>query len=158
MTVEEIKDKYSMRDILNRLNIPVKKGFCNCPLHAGDHTASFKVYDKSFYCFGCGAGGDVITFIKLYNNMSFKDACEWISGEELSTKGRKALAAATIQRKYLADRRERLKKQLSEIHLADYWNTYQTAEPFSDKWSEAFNKWQLGVYHQEKMMKELGYD
>jgi DNA primase len=156
MTVEEIKDKFSMLDILNRLNIPVKKGFCNCPLHAKDHTASFKVYDKSFYCFGCGAGGDVITFIKLYNNMSFKDACEWISGEELSSKGRIAQEAARLKRKYAAERRVRLKKQLSELQLAKYWGIYQTAEPFSDEWCNAYNEWQKGVYHQEEMIKELG--
>lgn len=156
MTVEEIKDKYSMMDILNRLNITVKKGFCNCPLHLGDRTASFRVYDNSFYCFGCGKGGDVITFAKLYNRMTFKDACEWISGEELSAKGRIALEAARLKRKYAAERRVRLKKQLSELQLAKHWHTYQTAEPFSDEWCDAYNKWQKGVYEQEELMKELG--
>jgi DNA primase len=156
MTVEEIKDKYSMMDILNRLNITVKRGFCNCPLHKGDHTASLKVYDKSFYCFGCGNGGDIITFVKLYNNMSFKDACKWISGEELTTKGRIALEAARLKRKYVAERCVRLKKQLSELQLAKYWHIYLEAEPFSNEWCEAYNKWQKGTYEQEECMKELG--
>lgn len=38
------------------------QGFCRCPFHQED-TPSLKVYpgDRGFYCFGCGAGGDVIT-------------------------------------------------------------------------------------------------
>ena len=156
MTVEEIKDQYSMMDILGRLNIPVKRGFCNCPLHKGDRTASFKVYDKSFYCFGCGKGGDIITFARLYNNMSFKDACEWISREELSKQGKYALAVSRLKKKYAEDKCKRLKKQLSELQLAKHWHIFQTAEPFSDEWCEAFNKWQKGVYEQEEMIKELG--
>ena len=156
MTVDEIKDKYSMMDILNRLNIPVKKGFCNCPLHKGDRTASFRVYDKSFYCFGCGKGGDVITFAELYNHLRFKEACEWLCGEEISTKGKIALEAARLKRKYAAERHKRIKKQLTELQLAKYWEIYQTAEPFSNEWCDAYNKWQKGVYDQEEMIKELG--
>lgn len=156
MTVEAIKDKYSMMDILNRLNIPVKKGFCKCPLHQNDNTASFKVYAKSFFCFGCGKGGDIITFAQMYHNMRFKEACEWISGEELSIRGRRAIAAAEMKRKFLAEKQAKLRKQLSKIRLADHWHTYQTAEPFSDEWCEAYEKWQKGVYEQEEIMKELG--
>lgn len=156
MTKDEIKERFTMMDILNRLNIRVNKGFCNCPLHDGDHTASFKVYDKSFYCFGCGKGGDIITFAQLYNNMSFKDACEWISGEELSTLGKYQLEAEERKRRYAAERRKQIKKRLSELQLAQYWHTYQTAEPFSDEWCEAFKHWQKGVYEQEYLMKELG--
>ncbi len=38
---------------------------CNCPFHS-EKTPSFTVFPdtQSFYCFGCGAGGDVITFIR----------------------------------------------------------------------------------------------
>lgn len=36
------------------------RGMCHCPFH-NDHTPSMKV-DETFYCFGCGAVGDVITF------------------------------------------------------------------------------------------------
>ena len=41
----------------------ISKGLC--PFH-GEKTASFTVYPdtQSYYCFGCGSGGDVITFIK----------------------------------------------------------------------------------------------
>ena len=48
-----------------------------CPFHS-EKTPSFCVYtkDNSFYCFGCGAGGDAITFLKRIENMDFEDAVE----------------------------------------------------------------------------------
>ena len=48
-----------------------------CPFHS-ERTPSFVVYpgDNSFYCFGCGAGGDAITFLKKAENMNFEDAVE----------------------------------------------------------------------------------
>jgi len=50
-----------------------------CPFHP-EKTPSFKVCreKQSFYCFGCGKGGDVITFIMLYHNLSFKDALDYL--------------------------------------------------------------------------------
>ncbi|MGN1480378.1 CHC2 zinc finger domain-containing protein, partial [Porcipelethomonas sp.] len=46
-----------------------------CPFHA-EKTPSFHVYTdtQSFYCFGCGAGGDVITFTKRIENLEYIEA------------------------------------------------------------------------------------
>ncbi|MCM1228103.1 MAG: DNA primase [Clostridium sp.] len=46
-----------------------------CPFHS-EKTPSFHVYTdtQSFYCFGCGAGGDVITFIKQIENLDYIEA------------------------------------------------------------------------------------
>ena len=46
-----------------------------CPFHA-EKTPSFHVYTdtQSFYCFGCGAGGDVITFAKRIENLEYIEA------------------------------------------------------------------------------------
>ena len=159
MTVEEIKDKYSMRDILSRLNVPIKRGFCNCPFHAGDNTASLKVYSNSFYCFGCGKGGDIIHFVQLYNNLTFKEACEWISGENLTSKSAYSRAVAETKRRAITARKEALKKRLHDLRLAEYWQIYLQSEPFSDEWCEAYNAWQKGVYEQGEILKEVwGYD
>lgn len=51
-----------------------------CPFHS-EKTPSFCVYtkDNSFYCFGCGAGGDAITFLKRIENMDFEDAVETLA-------------------------------------------------------------------------------
>jgi DNA primase len=45
-----------------------------CPFH-GEKTPSFHVYDKGFFkCYGCGAGGDVIRFVELFDKVPFPDA------------------------------------------------------------------------------------
>ena len=51
-----------------------------CPFHS-EKTPSFVVYPEtqSFYCFGCGAGGDVITFIKKINNVDYVEAVKTLA-------------------------------------------------------------------------------
>lgn len=55
---------------------PNRQGFLSCPFHS-EKTASCKIYPKSnsFYCFGCGAGGDVIDFVRLLYGLDFRQAC-----------------------------------------------------------------------------------
>ena len=52
-----------------------------CPFH-NEKTPSFVVYPEtqSFYCFGCGAGGDVITFIKKINTVDYIEAVKFLAG------------------------------------------------------------------------------
>lgn len=51
-----------------------------CPFH-GEKTPSFTVYSEnnSFYCFGCGAGGDVITFVRRIENLDYIDAVKFLA-------------------------------------------------------------------------------
>jgi DNA primase len=51
-----------------------------CPFHE-ERTPSFSVnpQDKLFYCFGCGHGGDVITFVKDTEQLDFAGAVEWLA-------------------------------------------------------------------------------
>ena len=51
-----------------------------CPFHS-EKTPSFTVYpqDGSFYCFGCGAGGDAISFIRKRENLDYPDAVEFLA-------------------------------------------------------------------------------
>ncbi len=62
---------------------------CNCPFHS-EKTPSCTVFPdtQSFYCFGCGAGGDVITFTMKMENLSYIEAVRLLaqrSGMELPT-------------------------------------------------------------------------
>ncbi len=56
----------------------ISKGLC--PFH-GEKTPSFTVYPdtQSYYCFGCGSGGDVITFIKNIENLDYIDAVRFLA-------------------------------------------------------------------------------
>ena len=66
---QEIKQQVGMRQAADFYGYPVdRQGRCLCPFH-NDKKPSMKIYpnDKGYYCFSCGAGGDVITFVsRLY--------------------------------------------------------------------------------------------
>lgn len=51
-----------------------------CPFH-GEKTPSFNIYTEngSFYCFGCGVGGDVISFIMKIENLDYVDAVKYLA-------------------------------------------------------------------------------
>ena len=73
--LEELKQRCDIEQIISAY-VPLKrtgrtyKGLC--PFHS-EKTPSFVVYpeSQSFYCFGCGAGGDVITFIRRQENLEY---------------------------------------------------------------------------------------
>ncbi len=51
-----------------------------CPFHE-ERTPSFSVnaQDKLFYCFGCGKGGDLVSFVRETENVDFSGAIEWLA-------------------------------------------------------------------------------
>ncbi len=60
-----------------------------CPFH-NEKTPSFVVYPdtQSFYCFGCGAAGDVINFVRKYNNLGMsKLSSSWRAAPECPARG-----------------------------------------------------------------------
>lgn len=85
-TIELLKSKIDIVDVIGR-SISLKKKGANyqglCPFH-GEKTPSFVVSkDKQiFTCFGCGASGDAIEFVKRYYNLDFSETIEKIAKEE----------------------------------------------------------------------------
>ena len=76
MTKEELKNTYSMKDVIGKYGLFLNRaGFVSCPFHYGDHTASLKIYKDSFYCFGCGASGDIFDFVMRMERCDFKKMC-----------------------------------------------------------------------------------
>jgi DNA primase len=51
-----------------------------CPFHE-ERTPSFSVNapDKLYYCFGCGKGGDLISFVRETESLDFAEAVEWLA-------------------------------------------------------------------------------
>lgn len=76
--IEEIRDDSDIVDIISEAVILKKKGknyVGLCPFHS-EKTPSFTVNQENqmFYCFGCGTGGNVYTFLMQYHGLNFVDA------------------------------------------------------------------------------------
>jgi hypothetical protein len=80
MTSEEIKERVSVRDVLQQHGIKVRRNMCSCPFHK-DVNPSMAVYEKSVYCFSCHFSGDVFTLTQALDNCSFKEAFLSLGGE-----------------------------------------------------------------------------
>lgn len=81
--VEEVRMKNDIVDVISGYVKLQKKGsnyFGLCPFH-NEKSPSFSVAPgkQMYYCFGCGAGGNVITFIMEYENYSFPEALQMLA-------------------------------------------------------------------------------
>lgn len=81
--IEQLISRCDIEDIMSSY-INLKRAGRNlkavCPFHS-EKTASFVVYpeSQSFYCFGCGAGGDVISFIMRAENLEYAEAVRFLA-------------------------------------------------------------------------------
>lgn len=113
--IDDIKRDHPMPEVVRQYGIEINRaGFCRCPFH-NERTASMKIYAQSFYCFGCGAGGDVIDFIRLYERCDFKTAFRMLGGEFDSHTKKHALSAY----KRDADKRTREKRTARKAEALD---------------------------------------
>lgn len=84
-TIENLKNQINIIDVVGRV-VPLKRAGSNykgvCPFH-NEKTPSFVVSEPKqiFTCFGCGATGDAIEFVKRYYNLDFSEAVEKLAGE-----------------------------------------------------------------------------
>ncbi len=82
--IEEIRTRNDIVDVISGYVRLQKKGssyFGLCPFH-NEKSPSFSVSrsKQMYYCFGCGAGGNVITFLMEYENLSFIEAVQYLAG------------------------------------------------------------------------------
>ena len=81
--IEEVRMKNDIVDVISGYVRLQKKGssyFGLCPFH-NEKSPSFSVsgIKQMYYCFGCGAGGNVITFLMEYENASFQEAVKMLA-------------------------------------------------------------------------------
>lgn len=81
--VEEVRSQNDIVDVISSYVKLQKKGssyFGLCPFH-NEKSSSFSVSGQKqmYYCFGCGAGGNVITFIMEYENFTFVEALSFLA-------------------------------------------------------------------------------
>ena len=82
-TVDEVLIRNDVESLIGSY-VSLKRAGSNlkglCPFHS-EKTPSFVVYpsDNSFYCFGCGIGGNAITFIRQIEHLDYPDAVEFLA-------------------------------------------------------------------------------
>lgn len=81
--IEEVRSRNDIVDVVGQYVHLQKKGsnyFGLCPFH-NEKSGSFSVssHKQMFYCFGCGAGGNVITFLMKYDNLTFQEAVKQLA-------------------------------------------------------------------------------
>ncbi|MBB5263847.1 DNA primase [Catenibacillus scindens] len=125
--IEEIRSRNDIVDVISGYVKLQKKGssyFGLCPFH-NEKSPSFSVSGQKqmYYCFGCGAGGNVFTFLMEYENYSFQDAVKVLAqraGVQLPQE------EETPQQKKEAS----LRQKLLDIHkLAARYFYYQLTQP-----------------------------
>ncbi len=78
----DLRSKIDIEDLIARYAEVRGRGrtpVCLCPFH-NEKTPSFVIYKdtQSYYCFGCGAGGDAITFIRMIENLDYTEAVRFL--------------------------------------------------------------------------------
>jgi len=81
--VQRVRDTVNLRDIVSQyvqLKRVGRRWVGLCPFHA-EKTPSFNVNEENgfFKCFGCGVGGDAITFVREIEHLDFVGAVEWLA-------------------------------------------------------------------------------
>lgn len=81
--IEEVRSRSDIVDVISQYVRLARKGstyFGLCPFH-NEKTGSFSVSPNKqmYYCFGCGAGGNVFTFLMQYENFTFGEAMETLA-------------------------------------------------------------------------------
>ncbi len=83
--VQKIKERLSIEDVVSsyiKLDHAGSNLKANCPFH-NEKTPSFFVSPDrgSYYCFGCGAKGDIFTFVEEFEGLDFKGALKLLAGK-----------------------------------------------------------------------------
>lgn len=125
--IEEVRMKNDIVDVISGYVKLQKKGgnyFGLCPFH-NEKSPSFSVSPgkQMYYCFGCGAGGNVLTFVMEYENYTFQEALQSLADR----------AGVTLPKmEYSREAREQaeLRARLLEVNkLAANYFYYQLKQP-----------------------------
>ena len=168
--IEEIRQRNDIVDVISGYVKLQKKGssyFGLCPFH-NEKSPSFSVsrQKQMYYCFGCGAGGNVITFIMEYENYTFAEAVRLLAE-------RAGIEVPEVEYSKEAKEKADLKATLLEINKlaakyfyaqlkteqAKHAHTYLTRRGLSEETITAFglgysNKYSDDLY---KYLKTKGY-
>ena len=128
--IDSVMSSYTSLKRAGRNNV------CLCPFHS-EKSPSCTVYleSQSFYCFGCGAGGDVITFIMKIENLDYVEAIKFLADR----------AGMTMPDDAGNSQAARIKSRILEINrtAAKYFYGILTRSPEGEKGRRYFAERQL---------------
>lgn len=159
MTTEEIKQSVSMRELVERYGIHIdRKGFCCCPFHK-EKTGSMKIYKDSYNCFGCGANGDIFSFVMGMENCDFKTAYKALGGSYRQQSDHQRNLYHYHLQKRKEDEIKRLQRAEQEkreiIEEIRMQKIFKMCFPvFSDDWCEAVNRLEYLFYKLEYLTEK----
>lgn len=163
MTTDEIKQSVSMAEVVEGYGIKINRnGFCCCPFHK-EKTASMKIYKSSYNCFGCGANGDVFSFVMGMEHCDFKTAYKSLGGsyEQRSDHQRNLYQYRLQKRKEKEIKRLQMLEQekremIEEVKLQKLFKMLSPV--FSDDWCAAVNRLEYLYYRLEQMTEEKRWE
>lgn len=128
---EEIKSRVTIADVIRKYSpsSEIKKDVIRCPFHS-ERTASFRIYQRnnSFYCFGCGVGGDQINFVAKILDISYYDALKRVDEDFMLGVFSRKISKSTLQkriyereRKQFEEEKAKLKRQAEENKLINFF-------------------------------------
>lgn len=162
--IEQIKAAIRFDGYAGRY-LEVKAGKALCPFHH-EKSPSFRVYEDHFYCFGCGAGGDLIRFAREYHGLSMGDAIRLLASEAgvpLAKQApvhpydalRAARQAAEAEEWHRLARRALIAGQHRSLHVDDYADAYAKLDKFRAH-IEAMSKAQILAAYSAQRTPEQG--
>lgn len=121
----EIKRTVTMDRILALYGYQTDRaGFTRCPFHAGDNTASLKVYrdGRGWCCFGCHAGGTAIDFVMHADGVGFADAVRNID-QQLQLHLLETRPSVGGLSALMANKRNRVEEEKTKKMIMSAWET-----------------------------------
>ena len=129
---EAVKQSITVREAAQMYGIEVNRsGMACCPFH-DDKNPSMKLNEEYFYCFGCGATGDVIDFTARLYNLSPKEAAEKLAQDfglaydSQTPPRRRYVRQKTEAQKFKEDRDHAFRVLADYFHLLRKWETDYT--------------------------------
>lgn len=140
----QIKMGVSVKEAAECYGLEVNRGnMVCCPFH-NDRTPSMKLNEDYFYCFGCGAHGDVIDLVARLFNLSSYDAAKKLAYDFGIDPDKPPVAAALRKPKYplaKAFQKEELHCQLilcDYLHLLEHWKVQYVPKTPEDTLDDRF--------------------
>ena len=164
--IAQILNTSDIVDIISQ-NVILKKSGSNffglCPFHS-EKTPSFSVNinKQIYYCFGCGAGGNVLNFLKRYHGITFPEAAKMLARKHNITIETKEIDPAKRKQLKLKESLFRLNKTTMEYYYSQLKNSnsgkiaarYLKQRKISD---DIINEFYLGFSHDswDSVVKEF---